>query len=76
MEDKNVPFIEQIIRHGEPGKYDMASYGAQCKVLKGEEFDLYVQISSIEYEPKWDFVGRFPNGTKQKDIDKLINLKC
>lgn len=75
MEDKNVPFIEQIVRHGEPNQYDEANYGAQCKVFKGEEFDLYVQTSNTEYEPKWDFVGRFPNVTKQKDIDKLTNLK-
>ena len=56
-----------ITRYEEPSIMDDLPYGTACKVLLGDKFDLYCQISKHEGEkPNWLFIGTFND-------DKLID---
>jgi len=67
-----------LIRHSPPGKYDHAPSGTMCAVLKrGEQFELFVQMSQNEEEPRWEqteFVEEMPS-TKQAIVDAIQNYK-
>ena len=74
MGDKNMP-VEKLVRHGKPGKYDQASYGAQCKVIDNKGFDLYIQRSNKEDEPDWEYIGSFPHDADEHFIENLSRLR-
>jgi len=48
-----------IYRYGSPSKLDHASSGTECRILKDNDFDLYVQTSSNEEQPNWILLGCF-----------------
>lgn len=49
-----------LIRYSQPGKYDHAPQGTECKIVIDERtYDLYRQTSSKEDDPIWDHVGTF-----------------
>ena len=50
-----------IIRHGIPTKYDQAPFGSHWKVVNPSDnsYDLYVQYSHKELDPKWEHMGTF-----------------
>ena len=61
-----------IVRHAEPNFMDESSYGTACKVLLGDKFDLYIQLSKHEDEkPNWVFIGTF---TDDSLIQEEINF--
>ena len=55
---------ETIIRHGIPCKFDHAPYGTRCKIIHGEEYELYVQSSKDEANPEWELIGTFKEEPK------------
>lgn len=61
--EKDVEFMEQpvLIRHGAPTKYDEATLGTMCKVMdaSGEKYDLWIQYSADETNPRWEYMGNF-----------------
>lgn len=66
-----------IVRYGQPGKMDCASYGSECIVrYHGEEnYDLYVQTAKDEYHPDWDFIGSFTSKESPEYINELISMR-
>jgi hypothetical protein len=65
-----------IIRYTPPTRYDIAEYGARCKVMESEKpIDLYVQISKDEQSPNWKRMGDFLELAFAKEIheDDFIN---
>lgn len=60
--------MNQIIRHSAPSKLDHAPFGTECIVpLLGDEYDLYVQYSSEEDNPRWELMGRYHDKSYQRD---------
>ena len=59
--DKNT-----IVRHGPPSKFDEAPKDTYCKVINSDKnFDLWIQVSSKEDEPCWQFVDTFTTITPE-----------
>lgn len=57
-----------IIRFSEPSKMDHAPQGYTCRVMKNEtDYDLYLQSSSQEDDPKWIHMGDFCTDTIQEE---------
>lgn len=56
-----------IIRTSAPTLLDTAPQQSQCLVKLGDEFALYVQLSSDEMNPKWEEMGIY----KPQDIPGL-----
>lgn len=51
-----------IIRNGPPNNYDHAPQGTICKVMINDQcHERYVQRSSDEEKPEWDYLGVFYN---------------
>lgn len=48
--------MEYIIRIGEPSKLDHAPFGTLCKIIKGDEIDIYRQTSHNEEDPVWIYI--------------------
>jgi len=45
-------------RKGQPSKYDHAPYGTICRVSEDVEHPVfYIQRSSDEEHPQWEFMG-------------------
>ena len=52
--------MEQITRHSMPTKLDHAPFGSECKVpVVGDEYELWVQYSRTEEDPKWELMGKY-----------------
>jgi len=67
-----------IVRYGVPSKMDYASYGSTCIVADHNAYyyDLYVQASKNEEEPKWDLIGcGFDQSTPQEYIQILVDKR-
>jgi len=67
-----------IVRHGAPSKMDYAIYGSVCIVADhgNDTFDLYVQVSKNEEDPKWDLVGcGFDQSIPHAYIDILVERR-
>lgn len=65
-----------IIRHSAPGKLDHAPFGSSCKVIHADNtYDLYMQYSHDEEEPRWESMGVFSESSLDtKDYDKIVNI--
>lgn len=52
-----------IIRHAPPGKLDHAPLGTKCHVVRRfqDNADIYLQTSSCEDDPQWEYCGMEPN---------------
>jgi hypothetical protein len=51
--------MEPIIRHSAPSKLDQAPFSTECLVfLDGHVWDVYVQYSNDEEDPRWEYMGR------------------
>lgn len=48
--------LEGMIRHGEPSKLDTAPYGTECKVIRGNTYDVYKQYNTDEEDPHWELI--------------------
>ena len=64
----------EILRHSEPSSLDQSTYGTRCKVVKGNEFDMYVQMNHDDSHPNWVFVNSYPLDCPQIVIDDQINF--
>jgi hypothetical protein len=60
-----------IVRHGPPSNsMDQCPKDTYCKVLNSDKsFDLWIQVSSKEDEPCWQFVDSFPVRPPEIDED-------
>ncbi len=52
-------------RFSEPHKFDMAPKGTRLRVDHGETFDVYIQISDNEEQPKWQLIDTFTEESYQ-----------
>ena len=59
-------------RYAPPHKLDQAPKGTRLRVDIGETFDIYVQTSEDEENPKWDRIGNF---TKESYEFYLLSLE-
>lgn len=51
-----------IVRNGPPNSYDHYPQNTVCKVALNErDHERYIQRSSDEENPEWDYVGVFNN---------------
>lgn len=67
MEQSILPPI--ITRFGEPSKMDIAKHGTICRVSREtESFDIYLQISHDEYEPRWTYMGSYDSSINDEDL--------
>lgn len=48
-----------INRFGPPHKFDHAPKDSYCRVDKGDSFDVYIQRSDNDEDPKWEFIDNF-----------------
>lgn len=63
----------EILRYAEPNLMDESPHGTHCKVAKGKEFDLYVQINHDDSKPNWIFIGTFSNDTSDMAIKDEVD---
>jgi hypothetical protein len=63
-----------ILRYTTPTRYDKASYGAVCKILReGEKHEYYIQVSHDNIEnSEWMRVGDFLEIAFRKAINDRI----
>lgn len=62
------------MRHSEPGKYDQCPYGTACKVMKSEllnEFEVYIQLSNDQDNPRWESLGEFTSANEDQAIQRI-----
>jgi hypothetical protein len=52
-------------RYAPPHKLDQAPKGTKLRVDQGDTFDMYIQISENEEDPKWDLLGNFTEESYQ-----------
>lgn len=68
MENK----VARIFRHEEPTQQDTAPYGTECKVVFEKFFDMYLQLSHDEEEPRWVHIGSYKKKTPDEIIDEDV----
>jgi hypothetical protein len=60
--------MEPIVRHSAPSKLDTAPFETECLVfLDGHVWDVYVQYSNDEEDPRWEYMGRRIIDTDKKE---------
>lgn len=69
-----------LLRHGPPHKMDEAPYGSLCRVERGDNYDIYIQVNlNDEEEPIWRYVDLFGKGdsltTIKEKAEKMLQFK-
>jgi len=69
-----------LLRHGPPHKMDQAPYRSLCRVERGDNYDIYIQVNlDDEGEPVWRYVDLFGKGDSLADIkekaEKMLQFK-
>lgn len=66
-----------VVRHSEPTILDALPFGSQCRVPRSNKlsYDLYVQISRDEENPKWEYGGYFLTAEKDEEVKTWIDAK-
>lgn len=64
-------------RYGKPSHLDTAPYASQCFVRyhDKESYDLYIQTSKDQENPKWELIGCFNPTTSDYYINELISMR-
>ena len=68
-----------ILRYTVPTRYDKAPYGAICKVIEEDKYELYIQVASDDVEENhWLKMGDFLEVAFKKEIltDKEFIKGC
>lgn len=71
---KDLTMKNVILRHSAPTILDEVPFGTQCHVPHGKDFiNIYLQMSSDDSEPRWEFLGTFSIDLNQQAIQEFIN---
>lgn len=68
-----------ILRYTIPTRYDKAPYGAICKVIEEDKYEIYIQVASDDVEENhWLKMGDFLEVAFKKEIltDKEFIKSC
>lgn len=69
--------MHTIFRVGVPSKFDQYPHGTTCKTESSHDgnYELYIQFSKNEEEPKWELIGSFNEDSPESYVSELISIR-
>lgn len=62
----------QLTRYSQPTKMDVAPYMSICRVSTKEGIEIYVQRSSDDMDPKWEYIS---GDITDKELQDIISKR-